>query len=1039
VGGPAPSAAAHWNYSSDPFAASAGGTGGGFGGRGGAGQRTNQIFHPSDFIDAGQHYGDLEVAIQGGSGGSTAAALSTGDVAVAGGGGGGGGLELSALGTITIAIGGQVLANGGDGHSIGIATTTIQGGGGGGGGGGILIHGNSVHHSGLLSAKGGNGGDGPSEGGGGGGGRVLLVHSTSGSISTPGTINLSGGVPGGDMDDNPSHFPTNGYGVAGSSAVISQAPSVTPIIETFDYFIDWGDGSTPDTGAASIDVPGTNVGDDVEGSFDGSHTYSDDGLFQVVVRLADSSMSGNFLTGVAGVDFVEATFDVTANNVAPTLVISGDSDVDEAASYTLNLSPFDPGDDTITQWEIDWGDGDIEIFMGNPTSVNHTYDDGDDQHEISAQATDEDDTFTAGNTVLVTLDNIDPTANAGGPYSVNEGATVPLSGTGSDVAADVPDLVFEWDLDNDNVFETAGLSTVFDATNVDGNGSSVFTVKFRVTDGDGGETISSTTVTVLNVDPTVNAGGPYSVNEGATVLLTGTGSDVAADVPGLIFEWDLNNDNIFEASGVSTVFDATNLDGNGSSTYTVNFRVSDGDGGVAISSTIVTVLNVHPTGNAGGPYSVNEGSSVTLAATGSDVPGDSLMFAWDLDGDSQYDDAVGATVSFSAAGLDGPASINIGVRITDGDGGQATSSTTVSVQNVAPTANTGGPYFTFDDVAITLSGNGIDAAGALDPLTFAWDLDNNGSFETSGASVVFDPIALGFTGTQTRTVKLRVNDGDGGVTITSTTVDLLGQGTLLIGNTLYVVGSNTANDIALITQSGGTIQVSATFNSSVTVSVSASAVNTIDVRLRNGHDVVVTWSSISVPMTIDGGHGNDALVGGSGDDLLVGGDGTDVLSGNDGQDVLLGGTGRDDLFGGDGDDVIIGGDGNDMLYGGTGRDLMIGSKDEDRLSAGDGDDILIGGWTSYDDYDSSDEAAIDAVMAIWTSGAAFATRVANLQASGLLDTSGVNATVFDDNDQDVIVGGSGRDLVFGDASSLGDGVSDLMSLSSIQDTLVAVN
>ncbi len=39
----------------------------------------------------------------------------------------------------------------------------------------------------------------------------------------------------------------------------------------------------------------------------------------------------------------EATTDVTVNNVAPTLVISGAASVNEGSSYTLNLSATDPG------------------------------------------------------------------------------------------------------------------------------------------------------------------------------------------------------------------------------------------------------------------------------------------------------------------------------------------------------------------------------------------------------------------------------------------------------------------------------------------------------------------------------------------------------------------------------------------------------------------------------------------------------------------------------------------------------------------------
>ena len=62
------------------------------------------------------------------------------------------------------------------------------------------------------------------------------------------------------------------------------------------------------------------------------------------------------------------------------------------------------------------------------------------------------------------------------------------------------------------------------------------------------------------------------------------------------------------------------------------FRTSDHD------PVIVGLnLNAPPTVDAGGPYSVNEGSSVTLSASGSDPNGDSLAYAWDLDNNGSFE------------------------------------------------------------------------------------------------------------------------------------------------------------------------------------------------------------------------------------------------------------------------------------------------------------------------------------------------------------------------------------------------------------------
>jgi hypothetical protein len=111
------------------------------------------------------------------------------------------------------------------------------------------------------------------------------------------------------------------------------------------------------------------------------------------------------------------------------------------------------------------------------------------------------------------------------------------------------------------------------------------------------------------------------------------------------------------------------------------FRISDHDPVV-----IGLVPNAPPTADAGGPYSVGEGSSVSLSASGTDPNGDTLAYAWDLDNDGSFETA-GQSVTFSAATLDGPTTATVKVRATDGGGLTAVSEATVTVTNVAPTVS----------------------------------------------------------------------------------------------------------------------------------------------------------------------------------------------------------------------------------------------------------------------------------------------------------------------------------------------------------------
>ena len=55
---------------------------------------------------------------------------------------------------------------------------------------------------------------------------------------------------------------------------------------TFSYQIDWGDGSTPDTGTATIVDPGSST-TPLVGTLGGQHTYATAGVYYVVATVTD--------------------------------------------------------------------------------------------------------------------------------------------------------------------------------------------------------------------------------------------------------------------------------------------------------------------------------------------------------------------------------------------------------------------------------------------------------------------------------------------------------------------------------------------------------------------------------------------------------------------------------------------------------------------------------------------------------------------------------------------------------------------------------
>lgn len=81
--------------------------------------------------------------------------------------------------------------------------------------------------------------------------------------------------------------------------------------------------------------------------------------------------------------------------------------------------------------------------------------------------------------------------------------------------------------------------------------------------------------------------------------------------------------------------------------------------------------------------------------------------------------------------------------------------------NDPPTVDAGGPYSVVEGGSVLVSAVGSDPNGGT--LTYAWDLDNNGSFETPGQTATFSAAAL--TAPGTHTIKVQVTD-DGGLTAT---------------------------------------------------------------------------------------------------------------------------------------------------------------------------------------------------------------------------------------------------------------------------------
>ena len=313
-----------------------------------------------------------------------------------------------------------------------------------------------------------------------------------------------------------------------------------------------------------------------------SHTFADDGLYQICLTVEDND-------DTAG----PSCFEIEVTDLEPRAALDGPTLITEGQPATFDATGSLAGGEADPLTELVWsfGDGTTQVTSPDTLTVTHLYesDSAGGHYTVTLTVRDEDSERSAEHRVQV-LD-VSPSSAFAFEFpnpefvAAYEGVELSLDASASAPGAPSDQIVaYRWDF-GDGESETTSSPSVSHSWP---DGPRDYQVSLTVEDSDGSLSVTSQALSVVNVAPSIEISyDSERVEVGTPITFNLIVDDVAGDRPEssdqpVTIEWDFGDDSAYDSPSVTHIFSQEGQ-------VLIRARYVDGDTGEAEAELSVTV------------------------------------------------------------------------------------------------------------------------------------------------------------------------------------------------------------------------------------------------------------------------------------------------------------------------------------------------------------------------------------------------------------------------------------------------------------------